>query len=96
MTSEITTRNTITIHTNLRPRNRTEQYRENTIMKGAVTFYPASHTGTNTVTYVGDFVVDNLAVSGNGVDITLTADGLAEFRTKVNSIAAGRHEAIGN
>ena len=63
-------------------------------MKGAVTFLPSSHTGTNTVTYVGDFAVDNLSVSGNGVDITLIATGLTDFRSKLNSIAAGRHESI--
>ena len=63
-------------------------------MKGAVTFNPASHSGTNTVTYVGDFVVNGTTVSGNGVNITLTTAGLSEFRSKLNSIAAGRHEAI--
>lgn len=63
-------------------------------MKGAVTFQPGAHTGENTVTFVGDFVVNNLTVTGSGITITLTAPALTEFRTKINSIAAGRHESI--
>ena len=65
-------------------------------MKGAVTFLASSTTAATTtdVTYVGDFVVNGNSVSGNGVDIVLTAAGLTSFRSKINSIAAGRHEAI--
>ena len=63
-------------------------------MRGAVTFLPSSHTGTNTVIYMGDFSVNNLTVSGSGLAITLTATGLADLNSKLNTIAAGRPEAI--
>lgn len=63
-------------------------------MRGAVTFLPSSHTGTNTVIYMGDFSVNNLTVSGSGLAITLTATGLADLNSKLNTIAAGRPETI--
>ena len=63
-------------------------------MVGAVTFLPSSHTGTNTVIYVGDFSVNNLTVTGSGLTITLTATGLADLNSKLNSIAAGRPETV--
>ena len=71
-------------------------------MKGAVTFAESARTAVDAdpVTFVGDFTVvegttTNMhSVSGSGETITVTDAALADFRSKINSIARGRHERI--
>lgn len=68
-------------------------------MRGAVTFQASATSLTTDVIVVGDFSVvpgaaDTHVVRYQGQTFNLTDDGLADFRGKINSIAAGRHESI--